>query len=834
MVGHPTAKSAKRRKKRDKVPWEWGPSQQSAFDTIIQKLTSPPVLAYADFTKPFIVTTDASVEGLGAVLYQEQGGLEKVIAYASRGLRPSEKNYPAHKLEFLALKWALTDKFHDYLYGNTFEVRTDNNPLTYVTTTAKLDAMSHRWLASLSNYNFTLKYRSGRSNSDADGMSRRPQVIQEVFPEVIKAISQATLVTSDCFALAESVVISETSSLEPPNDNSELDSETFQGVDWSYEQGQDPDISVIRDLVQKGEKPKGEITSSFSDEVQSYFREWSKLEVIENVLYRKSTIDGNMVKQLVLPPRHRDLAFKGLHDDIGHQGRDKTLWLFRNRFYWPGLETFVRNKVESCHRCICWKTRGTAAAELVPIQTSRPLEIVCIDFLSLERSKGGYEDILVITDHFTRYSVAVPTRNQTAKVTAKALYDNFINHYSFPERLHSDQGRNFESRVISELCKISGISKSRTTPYHPMGNGMVERFNQTLIKMLGCLQDHEKSDWKSYISPLVHAYNATKHESTGFSPHYLMFGWHPRLAVDAYFGMNSETDVVKSRESYAQKLKKRLQYAYRVAQRESEKKAKKHKQYYDAKVRDSKLEIGDRVLVRNVNVRGKNKLGDKWEKDPYRVLEIPIADLPVYKVQRENGKGPVKTLHRNLLLPFMYITSADPQDQVPSEQHVPSKQQHKTRKTRSTGVSIPSQKQESESENTLSDSDGSDDPPFVFPVRRISGCRQKKPHEVSNLGENSESTFGFSDRQSGDNSNLRFSSQHLQGGYSTHSITPGTTLHSVDSFQSNNNFSSHNDSSSAVIPRQRPQRQRKPPDRYGDWLMKMSASPVRENEEIFV
>ena len=119
------------------------------------------------------------------------------------------------------------------------------------------------------------------------------------------------------------------------------------------------------------------------------------------------------------------------------------------------------------------------------------------------------------------------------------------------------------------------------------------------------MQDHEKSDWKSYISPLVHAYNATKHESTGFSPHYLMFGLHPRLAVDAYFGINSEIDVVKSRESYAQKLKKRLQYAYRVAQRESEKKAKKHKQYYDAKVRDSKLEVGDRVLVRNVTVRGK-------------------------------------------------------------------------------------------------------------------------------------------------------------------------------------------------------------------------------------
>ena len=113
----------------------------------------------------------------------------------------------------------------------------------------------------------------------------------------------------------------------------------------------------------------------------------------------------------------------------------------------------------------------------------------------------------------------------------------------------------------------------------------------------------------------------------------------------------------------------------------------------------------------------------------------------------------------------------------------------------------------------MSDSDGSDDPPFVFPVRHISGCRQKKPHEVSNLGENSESTFGFSDGQSGDKSNICFSSQHLQSGYSTHSTTPGTILHSVDSFQSNNTFSSHNDPSSMVVPMHRPQRQQKPPDR---------------------
>ena len=179
LVGHPTHKASKKRKK---IPWEWGPLQQNAFDVIIEKLTSPPILAYADFSKPFIVNTDASRDGLGAVLYQKQDGIERVIAYASRGLRPSERNYPAHKLEFLCLKWALCDKFHDYLYGNFFEVRTDNNPLTYVTTTAKLDATGHRWLASLSNYNFKLSYRSGILNRDADGLSRIPREHRRNFP----------------------------------------------------------------------------------------------------------------------------------------------------------------------------------------------------------------------------------------------------------------------------------------------------------------------------------------------------------------------------------------------------------------------------------------------------------------------------------------------------------------------------------------------------------------------------------------------------------------------------------------------------------------------------
>ena len=196
------------------VPWQWGEAQQIAFNTIKEKLSSPPILAFADFSKPFILHTDASTEGLGVVLYQEQDGLGRVIAYASRGLRNSEKHYPAHKLEFLCLKWAVTDKFHDYLYGNQFTVFTNNNPLTYVLSTAKLDACSHRWLASLGSFNFKLVYKSGgKSKGDADGLSRRPQDTEEMFPDVVSAICEALTVSHNGCPLAENLVVTSCASI---------------------------------------------------------------------------------------------------------------------------------------------------------------------------------------------------------------------------------------------------------------------------------------------------------------------------------------------------------------------------------------------------------------------------------------------------------------------------------------------------------------------------------------------------------------------------------------------------------------------------------------------
>lgn len=141
--------------------------------------------------------------------------------------------------------------------------------------------------------------------------------------------------------------------------------------------------------------------------------------------------------------------------------------------------------IKACTQCVLRKTPSRACAPLVPINTFQPLELVCMDFLSLETSKGGIENILVFTDHFTQYAVAVPTRNMTARTTAEVFFNQFIFHYGLPRRIHSDQWPNFESQLMKELCKITGVDKSHTTPYHPMGNGLCELFNRTSLGMLG-------------------------------------------------------------------------------------------------------------------------------------------------------------------------------------------------------------------------------------------------------------------------------------------------------------------------------------------------------------
>jgi transposase InsO family protein len=654
-----------------KTPLQMMEVALAAFNMLKEKLTTPPILAYADYTLPFEVHTDASVQGLGAILYQQQNNVLRVIAYASRSLKGGEVNYPAHKLEFLALKWAVCDKFHDYLYGHRFEVLTDSNPMSYVLSSAKLDATGHRWLAELSNFDFDIKYRSGKKNIDADFLSRPPgepatvsccPQEQEVSiatgdcvrEEVVKAIC-STAVQDDDEDLVAVTCMSQGVLMYQPE---LLDDEEEDKVNWKAVQEADPIIGELRSLVERGLKPssaKQKHLLEQSTAFRTYLREWDKFMLKDEVLYRRRTgRDGKEMFQLVLPASKRMEALRGLHDEVGHMGRDRTLELVSARFYWSGMAEDVKTKVKTCVPCIKRKTKIPDRAPLVSIKSTQPMELVCIDYLGLEPCKGGIENLLVITDHFTRFAYAVPTRNQTARTTAQALQTFFL-HYRYPQKLHSDQGRNFESAIIKELCKLTGMQKSRTSPYHPSGNGQCERLNQTLMNMLGTLEQEQKADWKTYVPILTHAYNATRHDSTNYSPFYLMFGRHPRLPIDLAMGIEPPGQQDENLNSYTEKLRERLEMAYRLASEEGRKASARQKTHYDKRVRGATVQVGDRVLVRNVSIRGKHKLANKWEDEVHIVLEQPNQDIPVFVVKKESGTGRRRMLHRNMLLPINFL-----------------------------------------------------------------------------------------------------------------------------------------------------------------------------------
>ena len=668
----------------------WTPAHQQALETLIDVVTKPPILSYANFDADFFVHVDTSGKGLGAILYQQIDDKIETVAYASRSLKPAEQNYHSTKLEFLAMKWAITHQFSNYLaYAESFKVFTDNNPLLYVMGLEKPNATTQRWVSDLADYNFSIHYRPGTSNTDADCLSRMPLDIRKYvdlcteetslnsFQEMVERIE---VVETPQHLEPEMDVVEVPQHLEPEIDVSEapqhLDPDMAISVniiellekdqtylDMKEDQDNDPYIQPIKDSLSKSAKApnKRQLTKTS----KQLLKEKTRLFLDEDGLLWRKYLTGD---QIVLPLKHRKLIYELLHSNLGHIGSERTYQMALQRVWWPGMKKDIEDYVRN--QCVCRAQRTQhrpRVAPLVSIHSAGPLDLVAIDFLHLEKASNGCEYILLITDHFTRFTQAYATTNKSALTAAKKLFGEYIPRFGIPARLLHDQGREFENQLFHHLEKYCGMIRSRTSPYHPMTNGACERMNSTVLQMLRTLPENEKSKWPDKLNYLMFIYNSTEHSTTKMSPYFLMFGRKPLLPIDFKLtGVSKRTLTVTTYRDYVRDYEKRMQEAYYLVKKYSSEAKDKSEQRWRKRCIANKLKVGDRVLVRNKREQGgPGKIRSYWEQKIYQVIE-EVSENTVYRVKA--GKE-VRVLHRNLLLPCNDMEELNEPEQAKRQPH---------------------------------------------------------------------------------------------------------------------------------------------------------------------
>ena len=465
---------------RTKQPFVWGPPQQESFDKLKEALVSPEVMAHPDPKKPYTLHTDASDHSIGGVLSQKDDyGKERVIYYLSHKLSETQRRWSTIEKEAYAVIYALK-KLHAYLHGAEFVIKTDHKPLKSLFQSEIKNTKLQRWAIQISEYGAEIQYHPGKLNVVADMLSRVAAVqplVQLVPPEMVPDIWEADYID--------------------PGELSRLQHEEF--ADFITEAKQE------------------------TDETQFWYN--------EGLLYTFAPPVPNAPRymRLLLPHRYREQVINRCHDEVGHAAAMKTLARIQEAYVWPGMRKHVRDYVSACTHCNSLTPPNPAHPRGRIPTPPTPFHTWGIDLVGpFKRDVRGRQYLLTCVDHLTNWAEAIPIASKKPATVQQAFMDNVVARYGIPSVVISDNGGEFTSHAFEKWMREFGIEHHLTSPYSPQSNGLTERFNATIQKLLLKLTGGNDRLWSTHIAEALYAYRTAEGPS-GMSPYQAVYGKKARF-----------------------------------------------------------------------------------------------------------------------------------------------------------------------------------------------------------------------------------------------------------------------------------------------------------------
>ena len=609
--------------------FKWTEEAETAFKTLKDKLTSAPVLVAPDWNLPFVLHTDASKFGLGAVLAQMVNDEEKVIAYASKSLKKSQQNYTTSDRECLAIIWGIRH-FRSHLLGKKFNLYTDHSALQFLQTmklNRDLSGRLARYQMFLQEYEFEPHYRKGEANANADALSRDP---------VFESTNEPTI-----------------NLLNVHEEQEELDG-YFSTLPTTAElirlQEEDPLWGLLRRRLQEGQEVLDtSLPAAAKIMVESELSSKEYWINDSDLLVRTRLFNHEKFDCVVIPEKLRPLILHHSHSDqfSAHMGIHKTYEKMLRRYHWNGMFRDVQNLVASCPQCNSRKSpkKSPIPPPLPFIPTGAPWSEISFDALGpLPRTSTGKQHIIVFTDRFTKYCEAFAVENVDETTVADLIMNQIVPRHGCPRTILSDGAKAFNSKLMEKVFVLLNAKKITTSPYNPQHNGQVERFNHTLVQMLTVFVNKNQKDWDRHLGIVMGAYHSCPHATTGYSPNYMLYGRELPLPIDQVLKANEKYESI---EDYFNILLKRTSFAQDLVKaRMINRAVKLEEQQTDLQYRID-YKFGERVyLFIPDSIKGlSNKLRSRWH-GPYQIL-MRIGPVN-YRIMRRLNDGTVETRLTNV------------------------------------------------------------------------------------------------------------------------------------------------------------------------------------------